>query len=55
MLSMTIHPASAAADQALAARKNGLKAIVQIANDSLLAVCTAGIATRFLPIGPRDR
>jgi hypothetical protein len=45
MVSMTTHPASAAADQALAARKNGLKAIVQMANDPLLAVCTAGIAT----------
>ena len=49
MVSMTTHPASAAADQTLAARKNGLNAIVQMANDSLLAVCTAGIATVISP------
>jgi hypothetical protein len=41
---MTTHAASAVADQALAARKNGLKAIVQMANDGLRAVGAAGIA-----------
>ena len=43
VVSMTTHAASAVADQALAARKNGLKAIVQRANDGLRAVCAAGI------------
>ncbi len=49
-MSMVTHPVSAAADQTLAARKKGLKAIVQTANGLLLTGCTAGIATLHLPI-----
>jgi len=47
---MATHPVSAAADQTLAARKNGLKAIVQMANGSLLVACTAGIAMLHLSV-----
>jgi hypothetical protein len=48
-------PVSAAADQTLATRKKGLKANVQMANDSLLAGCTAvsprGISLSVLETG----
>jgi hypothetical protein len=47
---MATHPVSAPADQTLAARKNGLKAIVQMANGSLLVPCTTGIAMLHLPL-----
>src|SRR5207244_5586627 len=50
IVSTATHPVSAAADQTLAVRKNGLKAIVQMANGSLLVACTAGIAMLHLPV-----
>jgi hypothetical protein len=48
-MSMTIHPASAAEDHTPAIRKNGLNAIVQIANGVFLKFSTAGMAMRNLP------
>jgi hypothetical protein len=45
-VSIAIHPASAAADQMPAIRKNGLKPIVQIANGLLLAFSTTDMAMR---------
>jgi hypothetical protein len=41
---IAIHPASAAADHTPAIRKNGLKAIVQIASGLLFTFSTAGMA-----------
>ena len=38
------------ADQTQAARKKGLKAILQTANGLLLAACTAGIALLYLSL-----
>jgi hypothetical protein len=51
---MAIHPASAAADQMPAIRKNGLKPIVQIANGLALAFSTSDMAMRHPLIVPSD-